>query len=192
MTLLAYARTQMRAAAQLMRFDSRGLAALDSNPGAAVLSFYAAVILVPGVAILVALQQTSGGQTLSFAYVSALSLSYIVAWLFYLTAIERLSRWMGVGARFPAFVAAYNWTMAVQVLVFVPTVLLASFLLPDAAGTAVILMVNLLLLVCQSFVTQTALSIGAGAAVGFVALDVICGVLINTLAGAILRAGASV
>jgi hypothetical protein len=99
---------------------------------------------------------------------------------------------MGVGARFPAFVAAYNWTMAVQVLVFVPTVLLASFLLPDAAGTAVILMVNLLLLVCQSFVTQTALSIGAGAAVGFVALDVICGVLINTLAGAILRAGASV
>jgi hypothetical protein len=191
MSLLAYAQTQVLAAARLMRFDRAGLAALDQSASAPIASFMAAFVLIPGVVVLVAMQQVNVGQNVRFAYVSTQTLSYVVAWLFYLVAMERLTAWMGVGARYGAFVAAYNWAMAVQVLVFVPLVVIATLALPGEAGASLVLMANLFLLVCQSFVTQTALGVPAVTAVGFVALDIILGLLINGAAGLILRLGGS-
>lgn len=191
MSLFAYAQTQVQAAARLMRFDRAGFAALDQSASAPVASFLVAFILVPGVIALIALQQISVGQDVGLAYVSTQSLSYIVAWLFYLTAMERLSAWMGVGGRYHGFVTAYNWAMAVQVIVFLPLVVIATLLLPSEAGASLVLMANLLLLVCQSFVTQTALGVPAITAVGFVALDILTGIVINGIAGYILRLGGS-
>lgn len=191
MSLFAYAQTQVLAAARLMRFDRAGLAALDQSAGAAITSFLAAIVLVPGVVALISLQQISVGQAVSFTYVAALTMSYIVSWLAYLVVMERLSEWMQVGARYGVFVTAYNWAMAVQVLVFVPLVVIATSVFPGEGGASLVLMANLLLLVCQSFVTQTALGVSAFTAVGFVALDIMLGLVVNGIAGLILRLGGS-
>lgn len=191
MSLFAYAQTQVSAAARLMRFDRAGLSSFDQSASAPIASFFAAFVLIPGVIVLVAMQQINVGQSVRFAYVSTQTLSYIVAWLFYLVAMERLSAWMGVGALYGAFVTAYNWAMVVQVLVFVPLVVIATLALPGEAGASLVLMANLFLLVCQSFVTQTALGVPAITAVGFVALDLVLGIVINGIAGYLLRLGGS-
>jgi hypothetical protein len=190
MSLLAYARGQAAAAARLMRFDGTALAALDQGPAAARLSFLAALVLVPGIFILVVLQDLGEGTDIALPSVLALGLAYIVAWLFYLVVMERLCAWMDFGPRFPLFVTAYNWAMVVQVLLFVPIVAVATLLLPGDSGTPFILIANLALLVAQGFVTQSSLQASPFTAVAFVALDVLTGIVVNTIAAGLFGGGA--
>jgi len=172
-------------ALRLARFDADGLMYFDDDARAVVQSFFAAVIVAPGYAILITqhlgrLELTAG--PLSAGVVEFLG--YVISWTAFPVLVHEFARVMERGERWCGFVVALNWSKVVQMAVYLPATLLAAGLGgEDGPGAASLLTVAALLAVLsyQWFVTRSALNVTGIQAAGLTGLDVMLGLTITAL-----------
>lgn len=171
---------------RLLRFDPDGLHAYRADAEAFWQSFFAALIALPGYAVLVALHL--GAQETAADWVSTAvlhGLAYVMSWtafplVTYYAAVnmDRAANWIG-------FVVALNWSKVLQMLIYLPLVLVAKTGMFGQAGGGFLTLVGfVVVIVYQWFVTRSALDCPGPSAAGLTAVDVVLGLLITTMADA--------
>ncbi|AWK86333.1 hypothetical protein [Azospirillum thermophilum] len=176
------------AAYRLARFDRGGLDLLDRRPEGALASFYAAVVVLPAYALLLAIrlwpqiQDTPLPQLLTVE-----AIAYVVSWTAFPLALHRIAGLLDRADRFPGAVCAYNWSAVVQMAVYLPVVVLsATGLLPPVLAEALVLGVMMAMLTYEWFVLRTALDISGPAAAALVLVDLFLSALVTDYADGLL------
>lgn len=173
---------------RLLRLETDGLQAFRVDAEAFWQSFFAAAIALPGYAILVALHLGEPGSTAAIVSAALIhAAAYVINWTAFPLVTYYAAENMDRGANWMGFVIALNWSKVLQMVIYLPLVLIAGTELFGQGGGAVLTVGGFVaVLVYQWFVTRTALDIPGAAAAGLTALDVVIGLLITTLTEAAL------
>jgi hypothetical protein len=179
MSVAASVSSGLHAALLLARGREEGLRYVEDDMAGAARSFWASAICLPAFVCLRLLAWTGPGLPPHAAHVFALDLlSYLIGWCGFAVLSHRLVGAMGLAARWPRFIALWNWCNVVQYLLLVvfsiPGLLGAPGLFDEAAqlfalGWALWL---------EWFAFRLTLGIGVIAAIGLVTFDVAIGVLL--------------
>lgn len=173
---------------RLLRRDPDGKQVFRNDVEGFWNSFFAAVIVAPGYAVLVGLHINDGGASADLVSTTLIHLeAYAITWLlfplamFYLCAgLEREEQWL-------PFVVALNWSKVLQLVIYLPFSLLAATgALGPGGGALVTLGATMAVLIYQWFVTKTMLDIPGPTAAGLTGIDLVLGILITTFADAAL------
>jgi len=166
---------------RLMRFDPRGMRWFDLSVGGFWRSFWAALPVAPGYAVIVALEVSGRAQPVDPGWAILVGgLGYALGWVALPLAAIPLTRLLRLTPGYVPLVVATNWASVLQALVVVPLAVLdATGMLPADAGGFLRLIADLYILVYLWFVVRTALQTNAGTAIGFVIVNEILGVFIH-------------
>lgn len=168
-------------ALRLARFDASGLDFFDRSSAAALRSFAAALVVLPAYVLLVLVRPATDETAVSWpTFMVVEAIAYVCSWTAYALVMDEISRWLDRGARYPLFLSVYNWSSVVQMMVYLPAVIIAqSGVLPADLGETVEFAVTLAVLIYQWFVTRVALDVPALPAAGLVLIDMLLSVLIS-------------
>jgi hypothetical protein len=172
----------LRGAFMLARGRPEGLMLIEDTPAGALRSFWAAAICLPAfLALRLNAWSGSGGPTgpLGTALVVEL-IGYVVAWAGFALISRPLAEAAGRQAKWPHFLAAWNWANAVQYLVLIGLTV-PGRLLPEPFGSGLGLAALGYALWLEWFITRSALGVSGQRAVGFVALDLAVGLMVNVM-----------
>lgn len=180
--------TSVFGAYRLARFDPTGLDYIDRTVDGALKSFYAAAIVLPAYALLLAIRLADQGVEAPFLQVVLVeSIAYVVNWTAFPLALYRVAAMLDRPVRYAGAVAANNWAAVVQMGVYLPAVVLSKLgVLPEGLGTGLVFGVMLAMLVYQWFVLRTALEVSGMAAAALVLLDLFLSALIGDFADNLL------
>lgn len=167
---------------RLARLDAAGMAFFDTTTAGFWRSFFAAVIVAPFYATLLALRFPAiAAETDPTRFVLAEGIAYVVAWVAYPLVIAALTRRLGCWSRYPGYIVAYNWSMVLQIAAVLTLATVSrSGVLPADAGQFLGLVVYALILGYVWFIARTALGVPGGTAAGIVVLDVALSIAIDT------------
>ncbi|HEX9771483.1 MAG TPA: hypothetical protein VGA50_20085 [Kiloniellales bacterium] len=158
----------------LFKFDSRGLEFFEDSVPAFWRSFFAAVIVAPGFAVLRLmdhLESEHGADPLAIALVEAIA--YVVVWAGFPLALHYLARGFDREKRYLIAVVALNWSVVIQVALSLPVHLVAaSGILAPGLATLAVLAVLVVTLFYEGFVVRTALQVPPPLAAVVVGVDV--------------------
>lgn len=174
---------------RLARLDRAGMAFFDQSVEGFWKSFFAAVLVAPGYAILMIFDATEQDAQAGLLRLLLIHLcAYSLSWTVYPVMVHQICASIGRQPAFIGFIVAFNWAKVIQMAAYLPVVgIVASGVLPVGAALMLNGLVYSLLLGYQWFVTRTALDITSLGAVGFVALDLVIGVMINAIALGMIR-----
>jgi hypothetical protein len=176
----------------LARGQSSGLTLVGTTAACAARSFRAAAICLPALLVL-RLLGWSDGRTPAGGWLLALSveaIGFVVAWAGFALASLVAAEAAGRRARWPVFIAAWNYTNVVQY-----GVLLAATMMPMVLGLPGVVMQTLGLVTLgyvfwlEWFVTRAALGVAPAHAVGFVLMDLLIGVFVAGLVSRLSQGG---
>ena len=178
----------LNGAYRLARFDRSGLELFDRSPEGALNSFYAAVVVLPVYALLLAIRlwgQVDDTPMLQILTVE--SIAYVVSWTAFPLALHRIAGLMGRAERYPGALTAYNWSAVIQMAVYAPVMVLsATGLLPSALSEGLVFGVMMAMLTYQWFVLRTALDLSGLAAAALVMIDLFLSAVITDLSDGML------
>jgi len=181
MSTIAGVATGLQAALLLARGKPDGLALLatEDEPALAIAarSFWAAALCLPA---FVCLQLIDVFQEAHLpphaAHGFALQLlGYAIDWAGFALLTRWLAGTMGRAARWPIFIAAWNWCNVVQYLLLVLASLPPLLGLPDIVGQTAWLVATGWALWLEWYATRLALDVSRIQAIGLVLLDEACG-----------------
>ena len=165
----------------LFKLDPRGLAFFEDSVPAFWRSFFAAVIVAPGVAVLRVMDHIESGHTadpLGIAVVEVFA--YVVVWAGFPLALYYLARGFDREKRYLLAVVALNWSTVIQIAVSLPIHLIAaSGVLTPGLATLAVVAVLIVTLFYEGFVARTALQVTAPLAAVVVGVDVAIGVAVQ-------------
>jgi hypothetical protein len=148
-------------------------------------SFFAAVLVAPGYALLVAQDLLARPEAVSPAWAFVIeTLAYGIAWAAFPVVALVLTHLMGLSRNYAALIIAANWAAVIQICVFLAAVAL-GFVLPPLGALAVTLATGAILLY-QWFVIRTALDTTAGIAIALVLVDLLVNLAVNASADSLL------
>lgn len=173
---------------RLARFDPTGLDYMERTPEGAWKSFYAAVIVLPAYALLLAIRLWEQAQdTPLVQIVTVESIAYVVSWTAFPVIMHSVAGMLDRQARYVDFLCAYNWSSVVQMSVYLPVVILsASGLLPAPLSEGLVFGAMMAMLTYQWFVLRTALDLTGIGAAALVLLDLFLSALITDFADGLL------
>ena len=176
----------VQAALLLARGRTDGLRNVEDDMAGAARSFWAIAICLPAFVCLRLLAWTSEGMPAHVAHVFALDLvTFVVGWCAFAVLSYRLVGATGRLARWPRFIALWNWCNVVQYL------LLVVFSIPGLLGAPALINQGAQLvglgwaLWLEWFAFRLTLGIGGIAAAGLVLLDVAIGIVLAAMGAAI-------
>lgn len=169
---------------RLARFDAGGHRAFNATVEGFWNSFWAAALVAPAYAILLAMRFDAGmGETHPLRFVLIEGVTYAMAWLAFPVAMIGVARWLDRWDLFVPYIVAYNWAAAIQNVIYMPLAMLTvSGVLPADAGNVLGLIALVYILIYGWFVAKTALAVPGTTAAAVVALDFVLGLIINGLA----------
>lgn len=175
---------------RLARFDRGGLGYLDCSPSGAARSFYCALILLPPLALIRAInlaQMQVDAPVVPLLLMEALG--YVIKWTAFPVLVSFAAGVINRRHRFTHFVSAYNWSNLVWVAVLFPLILLtAGGLLPGDLGYFLIELMTLVLLVYEWFVLRVSLEVTGAVAFALVIADLVLSLKILDWADSALMA----
>jgi hypothetical protein len=148
-------------------------------------SFFAAVLVAPGYALLVA--QKLLGRSEEFSAVWALVVeitAYVVIWAAFPAVAVVLTQLLGLARNYSALIIAVNWAAVIQIAAFLVAVGLA-FVVPPL-GSLLLTLATGAILFYQWFVIRTALETTGGLALVLVLVDLLVNLAINLSAERLL------
>ena len=173
---------------RLALMDPTGLDYFERGSPAAFRSFFAALIVLPGYAVLMAMRL--GNEEFSAPWPTVIlveALAYVISWTAYALVMDDLSRFLERGNRYPLFLTAYNWTSVLQMGLYLPAAIIAEGgLLPSALSDTLVFTTTLAILTYQWFVAQITLELSGFTAAGLVMLDLVLSVFISGAADGLL------
>ncbi len=174
---------------RLARLDVAGLAFFDRGGGAAIRSFAAALLVLPADIVLVLMRpQDDGASDVWLVILVSEVVTYIASWAAYLLIVHELSQLLDRKDRFPLFVSVYNWSSVLQMMLYLPAMLLGySSLLPDPVSQFIVFVAVIIMFCYQWFVTRVALDVTDVTAAGLVLLDLLLSLFVSAAAGGIVE-----
>jgi hypothetical protein len=164
---------------RLAWFDPSGMTNFNLTVEGFWRSFFAAVLVAPAYAILIAMQLSAEVEELNLALVLLTEgIGYVLAWsAFPLIAIV-LTRLLGLDRNYVALIVAVNWSAVLQTGAFL-AVLLFGLIAPEGLGTLIVTLTTLAILIYQWFVIRTALDTTGGIALMLLLVDLVITTMIN-------------
>ena len=171
---------------RLARADGTGMQHFNLSVEGFWRSFFAAIIVAPGYALLVAHRtlDREGGYDLGSTVVVE-SIAYLAAWAAFPLAAVVLTQLLGLGRHYVELIVAVNWAAVLQIAAFLAVVAL-SLLLPEGLGALLLAIVTGALMLYQWFVMRTALRTTGGIALALVQVDLLLSTVINLSADRLL------
>ncbi len=165
---------------RLAHLDPQGAVYFDRTAGGALRSFWAAAILLPAFAVLTLLHLADNPPALVWPWLVLIhGIGYVVGWTAFPVAMIWIARLMDREEEYFGYVAMYNWSQVLIMVVVLPMAALRSgALLPEPFLSALGLAVDLAMMAYLWFVARAGLGIGPFAAVGVVITDLILSILI--------------
>jgi len=168
---------------RLTHMDARGHGFFDATPDGARRSFFAAVLVAPLYALMLAAVLPADAPADPVRFLLVEGIGYVTTWVAYPVVVEGLSRHLGCRPRFEGYLVAYNWSMVLQYAVIVPiSILTGTGVIPPELGRFVWLVAFSLILAYLWFIARSALTVPPVTAAGFVLLDVLLSALIDGIA----------
>lgn len=169
---------------RLARLDANGMSYFDISVEGVWRSFFAAVMIAPFYALMLAVRfPLTGGDVDPLLFVLAEGVAYVVSWVAYPVVLVSLTQAMGCRERFPAYLVAYNWSMILQNALFLPIGILgATGAIPGDAASFLWLIALVAVLVYTWFIARTALALPPFTCVGIVVLDIALSFLVSAIA----------
>lgn len=176
--------TSIYGACRLARFDPHGMSYFDTSIGGVWRSFFAAVLIAPFYALLLAIRfPLDGGEVDPLQFGLAEGLAYVISWVAYPVVMVSLTQMMGCWERYPAYLVAYNWSTVLQNAVFLPIGILgATGAIPADAASFLWLIALVVVLVYIWFIARTALGLPPFTCAAIVILDIALSFLISATA----------
>jgi len=172
----------------LLRQDPRALECFDFTVEGFWKSFFAAVVALPFYAFLVLHELVLVQPTSPALAVLARLVGYALDWVAFAVAAALLLRMLGLGRRFVPLVVMVNWA-AVPQLALMAGAVVASLVLPDVLDPLLLVAALVAVLFYRWLVVRQALEGLGGIAFGFVVVDVLLGILVDRLVGALFSSG---
>jgi hypothetical protein len=148
-------------------------------------SFFAAVLVAPGYALLVTQDLIGRPGELSPAWAFVVeTLGYAISWAAFPLIAVVATQLLGLTRNYAAMIIAANWAAVIQIGAFLVAVAL-GFVLPAFAGFVVTL-ATVAILVYQWFVFRTALNTTGGIAIALVLVDLLVNAAISLTADSLL------
>jgi len=174
---------------RLARLDPGGMQAFDGTLAAFWRSFYAALLLAPAYAVLIANAESEAASSVSLGRLVVVeSCAYVIGWTAFPLLMLYLSRMLGRETRYFAYITAYNWAQVIAMA----AVLLGQFvilaLLPRPAQMLVGMLILGFVLFYEWFIARTALSLSGLAAVVPVLVSNALTLFVQSVSQAMLRA----
>ncbi len=176
--------TSIYGAYRLARLDPNGMSFFDTSVGGIWRSFFAAVLIAPFYAVLLAVRfPFEGGDVDPSRFALAEGVAYVISWVAYPVVMASLTQIMGCLERFPAYLVAYNWSMVLQNALFLPIGLLGATGAISADAASFLWLVALVaILVYIWFIARTALKLPPFTCAAIVMLDIALSFLISATA----------
>jgi len=130
-------------------------------------SFFAAVLIAPGYAILASQGFVASGESLSVWSFLVHVAYYAASWIVFPLTVFFAIGMLNLGHRYIALIVAVNWAAVIEVSVMVAGFSVALILPPDAASLLIVAIV-IALVIYQWFVIRTALQSTGALAFAFV------------------------
>jgi len=165
----------------MARGRAEGMALLPRDGAGAWRSFRAMAICLPAFLALRLIGWEGGAPPagLLTGLVAEVA-AYVLAWSLLLLGSLPLAESAGAGARWPRFVAAWNWANVPQYVVLLVAIVAPGLLgLPDWIGQALALAAFGWALWLEWWVAKTALAAGSALAFAVVAADVMIGLVVG-------------
>lgn len=158
---------------RLALLDQNAMTYFDRTAEGFWKSFFAAAIVVPGYIILLFLDPGSGGEGAGWLRVVVVhAAAYTLGWTVYPLAVSQICNTIGKAEKFIGFIVALNWSKVIQMVVYLPIIVLTSTGAVTPGGVALLTgLMYVLVLGYQWIVTRAALEVSPMAAVGFVVFD---------------------
>jgi hypothetical protein len=164
---------------RLAWFDASGMAHFNLTVEGFWHSFFAAVLIAPAYAILVAMQLSGEAEDFNLALVFLTEgIGYILAWCAFPLVAIVLTRLLGLDRNYVALIVAVNWSAVLQTSAFL-AVLLLGLIVPEGLGTLIVTLTTLAILIYQWFVIRTALGTTGGIALMLLLVDLVITTMIN-------------
>ena len=176
-------------ASRLARGDAKGMNFFNATEEGFWRSFTAATLIAPLFIILLGVRYVISDSDVAIArYTSIHAISYVIGWIAFPLLIYYLADILGKGQNFIAYIVSYNWASVLQNILYLPFALLveAQFIQGSLVTFVGILLLGLVFLYTW-FVTKTALEVSNFTAIGFVVIDLLLSVFINSLSQGMLR-----
>ncbi len=170
-------------ACRLARFDAGGLQFFDNTLEEFWRSFFAAVIVAPMVMVLVATDLAE--LTLSAGPVRIFlveTVAYIVDWVLFPLVVLYVADFLGKGDRYFRYIAARNWAIVLQMsLIVVISLLSQAGILGESSAGPLRIMVFVVILIFQGYITRIGLETTTQAAVAIVLMDLVIGLILSAI-----------
>ena len=148
-------------------------------------SFFAAVLVAPGYALLVVQDLIDRPEAVSPAWAFVIeTLGYAISWAAFPLIAIVATQLLGLSRNYAAMIIAANWAAVIQIGAFLVAVAL-GFVLPALAGFTVTL-ATVAILVYQWFVFRTALNTTGGIAIALVLVDLLANAAISLTADSLV------
>ena len=170
----------------LVRFDARALALFDASLRGFWNSFWAAAILAPFAAIMVARAMAISPPASGWRFVAFQAIGYAVSWLAFPLVMVRVADMLGKGDRYFAFMVPFNWFRVVELALWGPLLLLAmAGIMPPVAEGLLSIVALGALLGYEWFIAKNALKVSGGTAAMLVFINLLLGLVIDRLSDAL-------
>ncbi len=183
MSALAQITVGLAGAVRLAKLDTSGFDYFEDTTDAFWRSFLAAWVVAPLFVLYLIVGYLSTDHVDSFAHYLIIELlAYAIAWLAFPLVMLNLARPLDREDRVVRYLVAFNWISVVQNAVYMPIVILGiTGALGDGLANMMALVVFLWVLGLTFFVTRKALELPAATTAGIVVMDLLLGVLIETV-----------
>ncbi len=176
-------------ALRLARLDAGAMSYFERTPAGFWKSFFAAVIVAPGFAIIIGYELAQVDLEAGVPRILVVELlAYVLGWAAFPVIVHQICEAIGKREAYIGYIVAFNWSKVIQMAVFLPAIgLIALGALPGDSGSLLRWVVSILILFYQWFITRTALGVTAMGAIGFVVLDFMIDLIVHMITLGMLR-----
>jgi hypothetical protein len=171
---------------RLARADATGMQHFNLSVEGFWRSFFAAIIVAPGYALLVVQRTLDREESYGLgSTVVVEGIAYLAAWAAFPLVAVVLTQLLGLGRHYVELIVAVNWAAVLQIVAFLAAVAL-TLILPEGLGALLLAIVTGTLILYQWFVMRTALQTTGGVALALVVVDLLLSTVINLSADQLL------
>ncbi len=171
---------------RLARLDPWGMAHFNLTVEGFWRSFFAAVLVAPGYAILVAQQMMAEPEAFHLGWALLVQgTAYLLGWAAFPVAALVITYALGLTGNYVPLIVAANWAAVLQMALFL-VVLALTRVLPGPLAGILLALVTVSILAYQWFVTRTALQTTGGIALALLLVDVLLNAAITRSADQLL------
>jgi hypothetical protein len=165
----------------LARMDQSGMGQFNLSVDGFWRSFFAAVLVAPGYALLVTQDLVVRPEEVSPFWAFLIeALAYGIGWAAFPLVAIGLTHAFGLSRNYTAMIIAANWAAVIQIGLFLVAIGLGLVL--SGLGGLIVTVITGAILFYQWFVIRTALQATGGIALVFVLVDLIVNSMINLIA----------